>query len=104
MFGENSVRLIFQRQKFCLPKIPFGENSFGENSVGESSFGENSGHGNYHTKLYPLRLGFVTLQPVAFDNIYLPPVAKEASRERILNTNELYNIKQLLNTYQKLCL
>ena len=34
-------------------------------------------------------LGSVTLKPAAFEYVYLPPVASEASEGRILNTNQL---------------
>ena len=46
-------------------------------------------------------LGFLTLKPAAFEDVYLPPVASEASEGRMLNSNQLQNVKQLLNTKQK---
>ena len=49
----------------------------------------------------PPRLGSLTLKPAAFEDVYLHPVASKASGGRILNTNQLHNIEQLLDTNQQ---
>ena len=50
------------------------------------------------------RLGSLTLKPATFEDIYHRSVASEASGGRMLNTNQLRNIEQLLNTNQQLIL
>ena len=52
--------------------------------------------------LFPSRLGSITLKPAAFEDVYLPPVAIKASGGRILNTNQLHNKEQVVNTNQQL--
>ena len=48
-------------------------------------------------------MGSLTLKPAAFKDLYLPPVASEASGVLIHNTNQLHNTnKKLLNTNQQL--
>ena len=47
------------------------------------------------------RQGSLTLKPAAFEDCYLHPVASKASGDRILNTNQLHNIEQLLNNNQQ---
>ena len=49
----------------------------------------------------PSKLGSLTLKPAAFEDAYLHLVASKASGERILNTVQLHNIKQLLNAYKQ---
>ena len=45
----------------------------------------------------PSRLGYLTLKPATFEDVYQPLVANEASRGHILNTNQLHNNLQSLN-------
>ena len=45
-----------------------------------------------------LRLVSFTLKPATFEDVYLPPVANEASGGRTLNNNQLYKIEQLFYT------
>ena len=52
----------------------------------------------------PPSLGSPTLKPAAFEDVYLHPVASKASGGRILNTNHLHNIEQLLNANQQIFL
>ena len=52
----------------------------------------------------PPRLGSPTLKPAAFEDVYLHPVASKASGGRILNTNQLHNIEQLLNANKQIFL
>ena len=46
----------------------------------------------------PSSPGTLTLKPASFEVVYLDPVAINVSGERILITNQLLNIEQLLNT------
>ena len=50
---------------------------------------------------FPSRLGSLTLKQVCFEDVYLPPVASEASGGCILNTKQLHYLEQLLNTNQQ---
>ena len=43
-------------------------------------------------------LGSKSLKPVAFEEIYFPPVANEESVGRILNTYQLLDTNHFLNT------
>ena len=54
--------------------------------------------------LFSTEARFLILKPAALEDVHLHPVASEASGVRILNTNQLHNIKQLLKTNQKLIL
>ena len=47
---------------------------------------------------FPLRLIALPLKLAAIEDIYLPPVVNEANKGRILNTNQLHNVEQRLNT------
>ena len=46
----------------------------------------------------------MNLKPVAFEDVYISPISSEASGGRIINTNQLHNIGQLMNTNQQLFL
>ena len=48
--------------------------------------------------LFPIKAIFPSLKSAAIKDVYLPLVASEGSRERILNNNQLRYIEQLLNT------
>ena len=51
--------------------------------------------------LFPTKARFPTLKPAAFEDVYLHPVASKASGGRILNTNQLHNKEQVVNTNQQ---
>ena len=46
------------------------------------------------------KLGSLTLKPSALKDVYFLPVASESIEGRILCTNQLQNIDQLINTNQ----
>ena len=52
--------------------------------------------------LFPKRLSSVTLKPAAFEDVYIPSVTNKASGGHILNTDQLPNFEQYLNTNKQL--